>query len=404
MKKVKKPWIRFRHRVIQNIARVILTPYIKIKYNIKIDRFKQEGDRAHLILLNHQTPFDQFFVGISFRHPAYYLATEDIFSMGWISSLLRWAIAPIPIKKQTTDLSAVMSCIKIAREGGTLCIAPEGNRTYSDKTEYMNPAIASLARKLNLPIALYRIEGGYGAEPRWSDVVRKGKMHAYVSRVIEPEEYASLTNDELFALIEDGLYVNEAVADYTYTSPVRAEYLERAMYVCPFCGLSEFESHGSETECKKCHRKISYGVDKKLTGIGFDFPFSFVNDWYEYQKDFVNALDVTKYTDEPLYRDNASVSEVIIYKRKELIRKNADISLYGDRIVIDEGKDGEIIFPFSAVTAVTVLGRNKLNVYHEKKAYQFKGSKRFNALKYVNIYFRYKNIAKGDVNGKFLGL
>jgi Obg family GTPase CgtA-like protein len=67
----------------------------------------------------------------------------------------------------------------------------------------MNPAIAVLAKKLKLPIALYRIEGGYGVQPRWCDSTRKGKMRALVSRVIKPEEYAEFTNEELMNKIAD---------------------------------------------------------------------------------------------------------------------------------------------------------------------------------------------------------
>ena len=242
--------MKFRHRVVRNIAYCVLYPYARLKYGIHVEKFKEQRNTPYLILLNHQTPFDQFFVGMAFKGPVYYLATEDLFSMGWISSVIRWLVAPIPIRKQTMDVSAVMTCIRVAQEGGTISIAPEGNRTYSGKTEYMSPAIASLARKLKLPIALYRIEGGYGAQPRWSDSVRKGKMRSYVARVIEPQEYETLTNDELFAQIEQGLYVNEGVANGIFRSSKRAEYLERAMYVCPFCGLSVFESHGNEITCK----------------------------------------------------------------------------------------------------------------------------------------------------------
>lgn len=400
----KKKWIKPRHRIITDIARIVLSPYVKWKYKIKIDKFKEQGKRAYLVLLNHQTAFDQFFIGISFSGPVYYLATEDIFSMGFVSKLLKWAVEPIPIKKQTTDVAAVMNCIRVSREGGTLCIAPEGNRTYSGKTEYMSKAIVPLAKKLGLPIALYRIEGGYGAQPRWSDVVRKGKMHAYVSKVIEPEEYKTLSDDELFDIISEGLYVDEAVADMEFHHKNRAEYLERAIYVCPYCGLSEFESHEDMVECKKCGRKITYEPNKEIKGIGFDFPFGFVSEWYDYQKDFVNSLDTNDYIESPLYRDTADVSEVIVYSHKEKLRKDAGIALYGDRIVVDEGREDEIVWPFSEVTAVSVLGRNKLNVYHDKRVFQFKGSKRFNALKYVNIYYRHKNISKGDIDGKFLGL
>ncbi len=404
MKKNTEKWIKYRHRIVRNIAYCLLYPYSRIKYHIKIDKFKSQRDQAYLILLNHQTPFDQFFVGMCFSGAVYYLATEDIFSNGWISSLIRWLVAPIPIKKQTTDITAIKTCLRVAKEGGTLCIAPEGNRTYSGKTEYMSPTIASLAKKLNLPIALFAIEGGYGAEPRWSDVVRKGKMRAFVSRVIEPSEYKNLTNDELFAIIQDGLYVNEANTSNIFKHKKRAEYLERAMYVCPFCGLSVFESKNEIIECTHCHAKIEYTSTTELLGIGCDFPYRFVNDWYEYQKDFVRKLDLSKYIDKPIYRDIAGLSEVIIRKCKKPLRKNAEILLYGDRIEIDSNSQNALTLLFDDISVIAVLGKNKLNIYHKGTVYQLKGSKRFNALKYVNIFFHYKNAQKGENNEEFLGL
>ena len=57
----------------------------------------------------------------------------------------------------------------------------------------------------------------------------------------------------------------------------------------------------------------------------------------------------------------------------------------------------------AARTAVSVLGKNKLNIYHNNRVYQLKSDKRFNALKYVNIYYRWKNITRGD-DSQFLGL
>lgn len=400
----KKKWIRTRHKIITFLGRPVMALYCRLRYGIKIEKFREQGNRPYLILLNHQTPFDQFFVAGSFKSPVYYLATEDIFSLGWVSDLIRWVVAPIPIKKQTTDISAVMTCLRVAKEGGTICIAPEGNRTYSGRTVYMNPAIAGMAKKMKLPIALYRIEGGYGVQPRWSDCIRRGSMRGYVSRVIEPEEYAALSNDALMDLIREGLYVDENRVDGNYESKKRAEYLERAVYVCPSCGLSKFESHGHRITCTTCGRTVTYGTDKTLAGEGFAFPFRFVGQWYDYQEDFVNALDLSHYIREPMFRDEAKLSEVIVYQHKDLLRKNARLALYGDRVVVDEGSGDAMELRFEDVMAISVLGRNKLNIYHGKRVYQFKGDKRFNALKYVNIYHRYKNISRGDTDGKFLGL
>ena len=403
-KKKKEKWMKFRHRVVRNLFFPPFSLYCRWKYGIRVEKFREQGDRPYLILYNHQTAFDQFFVGLAFKGPVYYLASEDIFSKGWISSLLRWAVAPIPIRKQSTDVTAVMNCMRVAREGGTIAIAPEGNRTFSGKTLYMNPAIATLAKRLKMPIALYRIEGGFGVHPRWSDGLRKGKMRSYVSRVIEPEEFADMDPDDLLAMIEEGLYVDEGKADGTFRSDRRAEYLERAMYVCPRCGFAKFESSGNDIRCTSCNMTIHYGEDKKLSSDDKAFTFDFLTQWYEYQESFVNKADPDAYVQEPIFRDHASLSLVHVEKKKETIYEDATLDLYGDRIVVNRGCGNERTFAFDDLSAVSVLGRNKVNLYYGKELYQLKSDKRFNGLKFVNIYYRYKNVKGGNPNGEFLGL
>ena len=398
----KKPWVLPRHAFFRRVLGIVFLPYVKKKYNIKITTY--DGDnRPMLILYNHQTAYDQFFVGGAFKRPIYYVATEDIFSMGFLSKIIKFLVAPIPIKKQTTDARAVINCIRVAKEGGAIAIAPEGNRTYSGETVYIKPSITSLARHLRLPIALFRIEGGYGMQPRWSDVVRKGEMKAGVSRVIEPEEYSDLSDDELYKLICDGLYQNEACVGDEYHSPVLAEYLERAIYVCPECGLSEFKSEGDVIECTRCGKKARYTSTKELVGVDSEFPFRFVKDWYDYQSNFINNLKLTEMPDEALYTEKVDLFEVLLYKKKRKIHTEAEIALYPSKITV---KADEVLydFEFDKLTAVSVLGKNKLNIYSDGKVYQIKGSERFCALKYVNLCYRYKNIIKGDENDTFLGL
>lgn len=389
--------------VVRHTLGIFFRAYSRIKYGARIKPFKEEGKRQYLVLFNHQTAFDQFFVALSFRQHLYFLASEDIFSKGFLSSALRYLVAPIPIKKQTTDVRAIMNCMRVAKEGGSISLAPEGNRTYSGKTEYMSPSIAPLARKLGLPIALYHIKGGYGVQPRWADNVRRGRIDCFVSRVIEPEEYMSLTDDELFKLIEDGLFIDEANADNSFYHKKSAEHLERVLYVCPECGLSSFESHLDTVECKKCGLKVRYLPTTELEGVGKELPYRFVNDWYEAQSDFINSTDVTALTDEPVWEDVSSFSEVIPYEKKRPISDECRVLLYGDRIVV-KGEGVDETFTFSDSSAVTVLGRNKVNIYYGDKIYQLKGEKSMNAIKYVHFFNRYRNIKKGDTNGKFLGL
>lgn len=394
----KKKWIKKRHYVIRNIAAATLGLYVRLWYGVKIEKFKEQGKRPYLIVMNHTTFCDQFLVGMAFRGPVYYIASEDLFSNGFVSRLLTWAVAPIPIKKQTVDVHAVANCIRVAREGGTIALAPEGNRTYFGRTAHIKPSIVKLIRKLNLPLAIFRIEGGYGVHPRWSDGVRKGPMRAYVSQVVETEAVAAMSDAELFAFLQEAMRVDEAQADAAYTHPKNAEFLERLLYVCPQCGLSELESNGDLIRCKKCGLTARHKPTKELEGIGAALPFRFVADWYEYQCAFVNKMNPADHTEAPLYTDRAALYEVHLYQKKILLEKEVALQLFGDRLTVG----GEVI-PFDAVTGITVQGKNKLVIYWDGKVWQLKGGKRFNAMKYMNLCYRYKNVKEGNENGEFLG-
>ena len=396
--KQKETWLKPRHKVITFLLRPVISLMVRIRYGVKIEKFKDQGDRPYLIIMNHQTAFDQFFVGMMFNRPVYYLASEDLFSMGWLSDVIRYLVEPIPIKKQTLDLQAVKNCIKVAREGGTIALAPEGNRTFHGRTLYMKSGIASLAKKLGLPLAILRIEGGYGVHPRWSDVARKGPMRCFVSRVVEPEEYGAMTNDQLFELIKEELWVDEGWVTGQFRHKKNAEFLERAMYVCPWCGLTAFESRNDIITCGSCGRQVRHKPTKELEGVNCQFPHRFVADWYDAQSRYVLDTDIPAMTQSPVYEETAQLSKVFAYKNKKVLKKEAKICLYGDRITID----GQV-FSFEEASSVVVLGKNKLNIYIGGEILQLKGSKRFNALKYVHFYHRYHSGKAGD-NNEFLGL
>ena len=87
---------------------------------------------------------------------------------------------------------------------------------------------------------------------------------------------------------------------------------------------------------------------------------------------------------------------------KKLLNKEAKIALYGDRIEMS-GSFNQT-FRFGEASAITILGKNKLNIYHEDNVYQIQGDKRFNALKYLHLYHRYKNLTTEVQDGSFLGL
>lgn len=399
-------WVKTRHKILTVIIYLPLLLLCRLLYHVRIRRFRDPEHRPFLILANHQTDFDQFFVSCAFDRPVYYVAMEDIFSMGFISRLISWAVAPIPINKASTDIRSVMTCMRVAKQGGTICIFPEGNRTYSGKTCFIKPSIAAMAKSLKLPVAIFRIEGGYGVKPRWSDCRRRGSMTAGVTRVIEPEEYNAMSNEEFLDMISHELTVDETLHGSTFLSPKSAEYIERALYVCPDCGLSELQSRGETFSCRKCGKSWHYLPNLRIRCTdGSPSQFETAAEWYEYQENFIRSLDLSPYLSVPAYSEPAELYEIIVRDKKIPLDLNAEAKLYGDRVEL-QTKATPLIMHFDEIKAMACIANHKLNIFHLDKLYQLRGSPSFNALKYCNFFYHAKYVKEHTDNGEFqfLGL
>ncbi|MBQ4649099.1 MAG: hypothetical protein IJB73_00205, partial [Firmicutes bacterium] len=105
------------------------------------------------------------------------------------------------------------------------------------------------------------------------------------------------------------------------------------------------------------------------------------------------------------YSDKVRFSEVILYKNKNVLSEEASFTMYKDRYEVELAPGNMLTLPFAGISAVSALGKNKLNIYFEDKIYQVKPDKHFNALKYMNIYYHAVNSAQDDnPDGEFLGL
>ena len=69
MSKKKKKWVLARHRVVKRLLRWAFVLAAKIRYRVKLPAFPEGKGKQFLILMNHQTPFDQFFVTATFNQP-----------------------------------------------------------------------------------------------------------------------------------------------------------------------------------------------------------------------------------------------------------------------------------------------------------------------------------------------
>lgn len=376
--KKKTTWIKRRHARVFAVLRPIMRLYFKLRYNYKA---KPSGLKkgAYLIISNHQTTMDPFMLALSFRFPIYYLASDDLFNLK-VSPLIKYLVAPIPKSKSLHDIVAMRNVLRVIKEGGAVGIFPEGNRTISGGRWEMTDAIARLAKFLKVPLVLYNICGGYGTDPRWGHSVRKGCASGGVRRIIPVEELDALSNEQLFGMIKNELDVNDADSGVSFRSGRRAEFIERALYMCPVChSVSQIVSHKYNLRCKHCGTETVY--TEKLSFLPAVAGFERIREWYEWERDEIvkAAKQGNRIAD-----DGILFRESIKFKKKKKLDGNR-VSIDKDNLVISDGKR-EQIFPLNEISALTMVGKKKFNFYHGGKILQVKGNKRFCAIKYVHIF------------------
>ena len=389
-------WIKKRHSVSYVIIKPILWLASKILYGFTPEKYKLDAGKPYLILSNHQTSFDQFMVNLSFPRLLYFVASEDIFSHGIVSSAIKYLVAPIPKSKGQRDSSTIRNCMRVIKEGGAVCIFAEGNRTYSGCTEYIDPVIARFAKSLNATLILYNIEGGYGIESRWGASFAKGKSRGFVKRVISPEEIKEMSNEELFSVIEEELRVSAFDSDAKYVGDKRAEYMERALYLCPDCNKYEtLVSEKNTLTCTNCGYQVEYMEDLKFNVINGKTQMKTVKEWYDYQKNYVNNMDIKNHQSSDIIfsDDEVEIFSVVKEKPRELIAKGK-FAMYGDRIVLTN-EEKSITYPIENVAEMEPLNKNSINMSFDGNIYKIKGQARFNPLKYVNLFYHIKNVSEG---------
>ena len=384
----KKKWCKVRHKFWFTIMRPIFSFLFWKKYGYKAENYKLDRKQNYLIICNHSCSLDPFMLGKSFFRPIYFVASDDLLKNGFISKIMEHTVAPIPIRKGTMDISSIRNCISIAKEGGTIGIFPEGNRTYSGEISYLGINLVKFIRKLDLPLIIYHIDGGYGLDPRWGKKSRRGKgSRGYVQRVLSKEELCSLKDEELLKIINTNLS-QEISPSLRFKSKEKAEYLERVLFVCPKChALETLVSEKNAIKCKCCSLEATYEEDLSFSSNEPSFKFKKVSEWMNYQKEYLKDLAIEE--NKVLLGDEKVTLISCLEGKEKEVELVGKLQMNSKSFIIKGEK--EIQFFFKDIKQVENQGKHKLLFYIGKDYYEFKGGERFSSYKYYLMFNRINN-------------
>ncbi len=386
---------RLRHLIINKLARVVLLPVVKFKFGYKFEKIKP-GKKPYIVVSNHVCNYDPILLGFSFSDVLYYVASDHLFRMGFVSKLLVFAISPIPRAKATTETKTVKEIFGRLRSGGNICIFAEGNSTFSGETGYIPPSIGKLAKRAGASLITYRLRGGYFSMPRWSHNVRKGFLKGELVHEYSPEELDRMTDDEMNEAVKRDLYVN--AYDDQEASPVPfkgsrlAEHLEYALYCCPKClSFSSLESRNDRLSCK-CGLEVrytEYGYLEPYTDSSWKVPFSRITDWVRWQKEVLadKARDLIRDCDSPIFTEDGQILIRTVRARRNNVISRGTLRFFCDRFTITDASDKVTCFFLADIVNMSVI--TQMNLIFSSKAgisYELHSDHPRSATKYLDLF------------------
>ena len=387
------------HVIIYKILRFFVKPWFAVRGTFKC-RTTPQRSKANLILTNHNTNWDFFYFGASFKEQMYFVASEHIFRLGFRSKLIKLLVDPIPRKKGASAISTTKEILKRLNKGYNVCMMAEGNRSFTGETGFIFPGTAALVKKSGAGLITYRLHGAYLVNPRWSREVRKGPVWGEVVGQYTPEELKAMSKEEIAAVLDRDLYTDafedQKEKHYTYKSKAPAEDLETALFACPDCGsFSSLVSSGDRLVCSKCgstHIFTEEGFFRREDGSSP--AFDTILDWSRWQKEhlYEHIRDLPE--DVPVRTDEgASLYFVHPLEGKQHILSGS-IALYKDRLEFTAADDPDIkrTFMVSDIRELAVILINTMLFTAGDEYYEVHLPQKASALHYMISYF--------DLSGK----
>ncbi len=275
-----------------DVLMLLLRPYLYLKYRFRVPRDLPQLESGPIMLLgSHTGNLDFLFALATVRKKRFHAVVAAHFYRNKRIAFLLNTLRCIRKEQFRADVESIARMKNAVASGESLLIYPEGEVNGTGRTAKSSPSIARLAKLLKVPLYAARTHGGYFTRPKWNPVQTKGKVEIEIERIATAEEVSSLSTDELYARIEEKIYVDDYMWQKERMVPFSGKYkakgLDKLIYLCPKCGREfTMRTDGNEIFCTEC------GNRGYMDEYGFLHPKSekdsipeFVPDWAELQRD-----------------------------------------------------------------------------------------------------------------------
>ncbi len=180
-----------------HIARVVCVIVVCWPFRVRVYGRKNIPRGPVLVLSNHQSFLDPIFGQVMIGRRFMFLARDTLFKNRFFAAIL-YSISVIPIKRGQSDMATIKKVIGELKRGCSVCLYPEGTRTYDGKIGDMKPGVALLSRRSGVVVVPSVIDGAFECWPRHQKFPSLGKISVIYGEPIESEKVKEL-GDKKFA-------------------------------------------------------------------------------------------------------------------------------------------------------------------------------------------------------------
>ena len=187
------------------VARWICRVFVILFFRVRVYGRENIPDKgAFLIVSNHQSYLDPMLCGVPLKRPLNFLARDSLFT-NWFFGRLISSVNTIPVKRGEADVSAMKKVIGKLKDGGGVCLFPEGTRTSDGKIAPFKSGLGLLCRRGDAAVVPVVIDGAFECWPRHKKIFSSGPISVHYGKAISAEQVKNMGDKKLAEVLTDTL-------------------------------------------------------------------------------------------------------------------------------------------------------------------------------------------------------